>query len=76
MTVNELYGTWLHNGNPNADLLVWDRNEGEYIFSLKNPIPNQNVDKVAQMEVGCFFCSYNKETDTETLTVNVGEFDK
>ena len=71
MTVNELFGTWLHNANPKADCRVWDKTLGEYVFSTRKPIPNQNVKNIATKEVQCFYAYYVKETDTETLIINI-----
>lgn len=73
MTVNELYGAWMYRTDVDSDLKVWDINEGGFVFSRKNPFPNQNVDKIAVMEVKAFTVYYDKESCTNILLVHIGK---
>ncbi len=74
MIVNDLFGVWLHHNNPYAELKVWDRGEGDYIFTTNPPLPNQNAEEVGQMEVKCFY-SYDEENGkAPMLIVNVGDY--
>lgn len=72
MTVSELFKCWLNRKNPRAVLQVWDRSEGEYIFISDPPLPNQDAEKISQMEVKCF---YETKGMKPTLIVNVGEYE-
>jgi hypothetical protein len=72
MTVNELFKVWLYCKNPRATLMVWDRSEGDYIFISNPPLPNQDVEKISQMEVKCF---YETKGMKPNLIVNVGEYE-
>jgi len=73
MTVNELFKCWLHCNNPDANVKVWDRGEGDYIYTTNPALPNQDVDSVAQMEVKCFYALETKGMKP-TLIINVGEY--
>ncbi len=48
MTVNELFGVWLHNKNPYAIINVWDRSIGDYVYKTNPPLPNQNEEEVGK----------------------------
>lgn len=74
MTVNELFGIWLHNKNPYAIINVWDRSVGDYIFKTNSPIHNQNAEEIGKMEVKCFYTS-EENGKNPILTINVGEYD-
>ena len=74
MTVNELFKCWLNCKNPRAVLQVWDRSEGEYIFISDPPLPNQDAEKISQMEVKCFY-EIGTKGKNPTLIVNVGEYE-
>jgi len=73
MTVNELFKCWLHCKNPNAEVKVWDRSEGDYIFTTNPPLLNQDAESVSQMEVKCFYTLETKGVKP-TLIINVGEY--
>lgn len=74
MTVNELFGIWLHNKNPYAIINVWDKSVGDYIFKTNPPMPNQNAEEIGKMEVKCFYTS-EENGKNPILTINVGEYD-
>lgn len=73
MRVNELFKCWLHCKDPDANVMVWDRSEGDYIFTTNPPLPNQDAEIVSQMEVKCFYTSETKGMKP-TLIINVGEY--
>jgi hypothetical protein len=74
MTVNELFKCWLHNKNPSANVKVWDRSTGDYIYMTNPPLPNQDAESVSQMEVKCFYTSETEHGMKTTLIINVGEY--
>lgn len=75
MTVNELFKCWLHCKDSDANVMVWDRSKGDYIFTTVPPLPNQDAERVAQMEVKCFYTSETERGMKPTLIVNVGEYE-
>lgn len=74
MTVGDLFGCWLHNNNPNANVMVWDRGKGDYIFTTNPPLPNQDAEGISRMQVKCFYTSEIKRMKP-TLIINVGEYE-
>lgn len=74
MLVNELFKCWLHCKDPYANVMVWDRSKGDYIFTTNPPLPNQDAEIVSQLEVKCFYTSETNGTKP-TLIINVGEYE-
>jgi hypothetical protein len=72
MTVDELL-CWLHCKDQDANVMVWDRSKGDYIFTTNPPLLNQDAESVSQMEVKCFYTSEIKGMKL-ALIIHVGEY--
>ena len=74
MIVNELFHVWLHSNNPYAEVKVWDRSKGEYIFTTNPALPGQDAEMIGKMEVKCFYSHDEENGKVPMLIINVGEY--